>query len=122
MVDCSAEGKTSSGSKIREEERRVLYEHYKSKEHDIVTGIVQRQLGNNISINLGKADALLMENEQIRGEYFRPSDRIKLYVLEVKDTTKGPRIVVSRTHPELVKDFLKQKLQKFKTEQLKLNL
>ena len=89
--------------KIREEERRVLYEHYKSKEHDIVTGIVQRQLGNNISINLGKADALLMENEQIRGEYFRPSDRIKLYVLEVKDTTKGPRIVVSRTHPELVK-------------------
>ena len=62
-----------------------------------------------------------MENEQIRGEYFRPSDRIKLYVLEVKDTTKGPRIVVSRTS-ELVKRLLKQKLQKFKTEQLKLNL
>lgn len=89
--------------KIREEERRVLYEEYKSRERDIVTGIVQRYVGNNVSINLGKVDALLMENEQIRGEYFRPNDRIKLYVLEVKDTTRGPRIIVSRTHPELVK-------------------
>ncbi len=89
--------------KIREEERRVLYEQYKGKERDIVTGIVQRYVGNNVSINLGKVDALLMENEQIKGEYFRPNDRIKLYVLEVKDTTRGPRIIVSRTHPELVK-------------------
>ncbi len=89
--------------KIREEERKVLYERYKSKERDIVTGIVQRYVGNNVSVNLGKIDALLMENEQIQGEYFRPNDRIKLYVLEVKDTTKGPRIIVSRTHPELVK-------------------
>jgi N utilization substance protein A len=60
-------------------------------------------VGNNVSINLGKVDAVLTENEQVRGEVFRPTDRIKLYVLEVKDTTKGPRITVSRTHPELVK-------------------
>ena len=73
------------------------------KERDIVTGIVQRYSGNNVSINLGKVDAILTENEQVKGEVFRPTDRIKLYVLEVKDTTKGPRITVSRTHPELVK-------------------
>lgn len=89
--------------KIREEERKVLYHQYISKEKDIVTGIVQRYVGNNVSINLGKVDAILMENEQVRGEVFRPTERIKLYVLEVKDTTKGPKITVSRTHPELVK-------------------
>lgn len=89
--------------KIREEERKVLYTQYSGKEKDIVTGIVQRYVGNNVSINLGKVDAVLTENEQVRGEVFRPTDRIKLYVLEVKDTTKGPRITVSRTHPELVK-------------------
>ena len=89
--------------KIREEERKVLFQQYSSKERDIVTGIVQRYVGNNVSINLGKVDAILNENEQVRGEIFRPTDRIKLYVLEVKDTPKGPRILVSRTHPELVK-------------------
>jgi len=89
--------------KIREEERKVLFTQYSGKEKDIVTGIVQRYVGNNVSINLGKVDAILTENEQVRGEIFKPTDRIKLYVLEVKDTTKGPRITVSRTHPELVK-------------------
>jgi N utilization substance protein A len=89
--------------KIREEERKVLFQQYSSKERDIVTGIVQRYVGNNVSINLGKVDAMLNENEQVRGEIFRPTDRIKLYVLEVKDTPKGPRILVSRTHPELIK-------------------
>lgn len=89
--------------KIREEERKVLYNQYVAKEKDIVTGIVQRYVGNNVSINLGKVDAILTENEQVKGEVFRPTDRIKLYVLEVKDTTKGPKITVSRTHPELVK-------------------
>lgn len=89
--------------KIREEERKVLYHQYYGKEKDIVTGIVQRYVGNNISVNLGKVDAILTENEQVKGERFKPTDRIKLYIIEVKDTTKGPRITVSRTHPELVK-------------------
>ena len=89
--------------KIREEERKVLYHQYYGKEKDIVTGIVQRYVGNNISVNLGKVDAILTENEQVKGERFRPTDRIKLYIVEVKDTTKGPRVTVSRTHPELVK-------------------
>ncbi len=89
--------------KIREEERKVLFDEYYSKEKDIVTGIVQRYAGKNVSINLGKADAILTENEQVRGEVFLPTERIKLYILEVKSTSKGPRILVSRTHPELVK-------------------
>ena len=89
--------------KIREEERSVIYNQYFEKEKDVVTGIVQRYLGRNISINLGKADAILNESEQVKGENFKPTERIKVYILEVKSTSKGPRILVSRTHPELVK-------------------
>lgn len=89
--------------KIREEERSVVYNIYYEKEHDIVTGIVQRYIGNNISIDLGKADAILAESEQVKGENLRPTERVKLYIVEVKNTNKGPRILVSRTHPELVK-------------------
>ena len=89
--------------KIREEERSVIYNQYFEKEKDVVTGVVQRYLGRNISINLGKADAILNESEQVRGEVFKPTERIKVYILEVKNTPKGPRILVSRTHPELVK-------------------
>lgn len=89
--------------KIREEERKVLFNQYYGKEKDVVTGVVQRYLGRNVSINLGKVDAILNENEMVKGEVFKPTERIKVYILEVKDTTKGPRILVSRTHPELVK-------------------
>ncbi|MFQ8690601.1 MAG: transcription termination/antitermination protein NusA, partial [Blautia sp.] len=89
--------------KIREEERKAIFDQYYGKEKDVVTGIVQRNQGKNVSINLGKADALLSENEQVKTEVFRPTERIKVYILEVKDTPKGPRILVSRTHPELVK-------------------
>ena len=89
--------------KIREEERKALFNQYYGKERDVVTGIVQRYNGRSISINLGNVDAVLSENEQVKGEIFRPTERIKVYILEVKDTTKGPKILVSRTHPELVK-------------------
>ena len=89
--------------KIREEERSAIFNQYYEKEKDVVTGVVQRYVGRNISINLGKADALLNESEQVKGEVFRPTERIKVYILEVKNTPKGPRILVSRTHPELVK-------------------
>lgn len=100
--------------KIREEERKVLFDQYYGKEKDVVTGIVQRYVGNNVSINLGKVDAVLTENEQVKGERFKPTDRIKLYVLEVKDTTKGPRISVSRTHPELVKRLFEAEVTEVK--------
>ncbi len=89
--------------KIREEERSVLYKEYYMKEKDVMTGIVQRYLGKNVSVNLGRVDAILNESEQVKGETFRPTERVKVYILEVKDTPKGPRISVSRTHPDLVK-------------------
>ena len=100
--------------KIREEERKVVYDQYFEKERDIVTGIVQRYVGKNISINLGKADAMLTENEQVKGEVFKPTERIKLYVVEVKNTTKGPKILVSRTHPELVKRLFEAEVTEVK--------
>lgn len=89
--------------KIREEERNVLYNQYFSKEKDVVTGVVQRYVGRNVIVNLGKVDATLNESEMVKGETFRPNDRVKVYVLEVKNGNKGPKIMVSRTHPELVK-------------------
>ena len=100
--------------KIREEERRVLFNQFNGKEREIMTGVVQRNFGKNISINLGKCDAMLGENEQIKGETFRPNERVKVYVLEVKDTTKGPRILVSRTHPELVKRLFEAEVAEVK--------
>ena len=90
------------------------YDQYFEKEKDIVTGIVQRYVGKNISINLGKADAMLTENEQVKGEVFKPTERIKLYVVEVKNTTKGPKILVSRTHPELVKRLFEAEVTEVK--------
>ncbi len=89
--------------KIREEERRSLYEAYYTKEHEVMTGTVQRYVGRNVSIDLGKCDALLPESEMVRGESFTPNQRVKVYVLEVKETPKGPKISVSRTHPDMVK-------------------
>lgn len=100
--------------KIREEERKVLYNEYYNMEKDVVTGIVQRYLGKNISINLGRVDAILNETEQVKGEVFKPTERIKLYILEVKDTPKGPRISVSRTHPDLVKRLFESEVAEVK--------
>lgn len=100
--------------KIREEERKVLFDRYYGKEKDVVTGIVQRVNDRNVSINLGKVDAVLNETEQVPGEQLMPNDRIKLYVTEVKDTTRGPRILVSRTHPELVKRLFEAEVSEVK--------
>ena len=100
--------------KIREEERKVLYNEYYEKEKDVVTGIVQRYVGKNVSINLGKVDAMLTENEQVKGEVFQPTEHIKLYVLEVKSSSKGPKILVSRTHPELVKRLFESEVTEVK--------
>lgn len=100
--------------KIREEERSVIYSQYYEKEKDTVTGVVQRYIGKNISINLGKADAILNESEQVKGEVFKPTERIKVYIVEVKNSPKGPRILVSRTHPELVKRLFESEVTEIK--------
>lgn len=100
--------------KIREEERKVLYNDYYSKEKDIMTGIVQKNLGRNISINLGKLDAILNESEQVKGEVLRQNEHVKVYILEVKDTSKRPRVSVSRTHPDLVKRLFESEVAEVK--------
>ena len=70
--------------KIREEERKVLYDQYYGIEKEVVTGIVQRVMGKNVSINLGKADAVLTENEQVKGETFQPTERVKVTFLKLR--------------------------------------
>lgn len=96
---------------IKEEEKKALYGHFYCKEKDVVTGVVQRYVGRNISVSLDdKMDALLMENEQIKTEHYKPTDRIKLYIVEVKETNRGPKVVVSRTHPELVKRLFEKEV------------
>ena len=100
--------------KIREEERKVLFQKFYALEKDIVTGVVQRRLGRNLAIDLGRCDAVLAESEQVPTEEFKPTERIKLYVVEVKDTTKGPKIVVSRTHPDLVKRLFEAEVTEIK--------
>lgn len=89
--------------RIREAERGIIYEEFSSRESDIVTGIVQRIEQKNVYIDLGKAEAILAPSEQIPGEIYRHADRLKTYIIEVKKTTKGPQILVSRTHPGLLK-------------------
>ncbi|MFW6238778.1 MAG: transcription termination factor NusA [Halanaerobiales bacterium] len=89
--------------RIREAERDVIYEHYKQKEGELITGTIQRFHNNNILIDMGKTEALLPVSEQIPGENYDVGQRIKLYIVEVSSTTKGPRILVSRSHPNLLK-------------------
>ena len=96
--------------KLREEERKVLFGQYCGKEKEVVTGIVQKFSKKNVIISLGKIDASLIDTEQIPGEVFRTGDRVKVYVVEVKNMTKGPRVIVSRTHPELVKRFFENEV------------
>jgi N utilization substance protein A len=89
--------------RIREAERSIIYDEFVNREGDIVTGIVQRHEMKNIAIDLGKTEAILMPAEQIPREQYNHGDRIKTYIIEVKKTTKGPQILVSRTHPGLLK-------------------
>ncbi len=89
--------------RIREAERGLIYDEYINREGDIVTGIVQRYEQRNVIVDLGKVEAVLPASEQIPGENYEPFERIKTFVVEVKKTTKGPQIHLSRTHPGLIK-------------------
>lgn len=89
--------------RIREAERGMIYDEYINREGDIVTGVVQRYDQKNVIVDLGKVEAILTAQEQIPGEAYQPFERIKTYVVEVKKTTKGPQVMLSRTHPGLIK-------------------
>ena len=96
--------------RIREEERNAVFNQYNSEIREVVSGVFQRMQGKSYCINLGKADALLNENEQVRGERFQPTERVKVYVVDVKNSTKGPKILVSRTHPDLVRKLFEEEV------------
>ena len=100
--------------KFREAEREILFNQYITKEREVVTAIVQRKERRNVIVQMGKIDAILSANEQIPGEQYNFMDRIKVYVLEVKQTTKGPQIFVSRTHPGLVKRLFESEVAEVK--------
>lgn len=89
--------------RIREAERGLIYEEYANREGDIVSGMVHRNERGLVFIDLGRTEALMMPSEQVPGEHLRPGDRVRLYVVEVKKTTKGPQVYVSRSHPGLIK-------------------
>ncbi len=89
--------------RIREAERNIIFEEFANREGDIVTGVVQRLEQKNVFIELGKTEAILAPSEQMPGEEYRQGGRIKVYIIEVRKTTKGPQILVSRTHPGLLK-------------------
>ena len=96
---------------INEGERDAIYDHFQTKEKDIVTGIVQRYIGNNINVSLDdKTEAILKDTEMVPGETYERGDRIKLYVTEVRKSSRGPKISVSRTHPDLVKRLFEKEV------------
>ncbi len=91
------------GQRIREAERELKFDEYSGREGDIVTGIIQQSDARYTLLDLGRAEALMPQSEQVNFERHKPGDRIKAYIVEVKRTAKGPQIVVSRTHPGLIK-------------------
>ncbi|MTI48035.1 transcription termination factor NusA [Sporosalibacterium faouarense] len=89
--------------KIKEAEREIVFDQYVDRESEIITGQVQRVSKNNVLIDLGRTEGILPPAEQIPNENYQQGSRLKTYILEVKKTTKGPQILLSRTHPGLVK-------------------
>ena len=89
--------------KIKEAEREIVFNEFINRENEIITGLIQRASKNNVLVDLGKTEGILAPSEQMQGETYEQGDRIKTYILEVKKTTKGPQILLSRTHPDLVK-------------------
>ncbi len=109
-------GKSIILQKIREEEKSVIYEKYCGKANDVITGVVQKVEGGKVKINLGKVDAYLAEKDMIPGETIKVNDRVRLYVVEVRNDEKSqsPRVTVSRTHPELVKRLFEAEVTEIK--------
>lgn len=96
--------------RVREAERSIIYNEFVAYENDIMQGIVERQDNRYIYVNLGKIEAVLSKQEQIPNETYKAHDRIKVYVTKVENTSKGPQIFVSRSHPDLLKRLFEQEV------------
>ena len=89
--------------RLKEAERNVIYDEFAGREGDVLTGMIERIDNKTVYVSLGKTEGILPSTEQIPGERYRPKNRLKCYVVEVKKTSKGPQIILSRTHPGLLK-------------------
>jgi N utilization substance protein A len=88
--------------KLKETERELIFQEYKSKEGQIVSGIVQRVEPKAVYLNIGKTLGILPKEEQVQGEFYKPGQRLRVYILKVEQTPKGPSVILSRSHPKLV--------------------
>ncbi|MDM8213427.1 transcription termination factor NusA [Enterococcus hirae] len=96
--------------RVREAERENIYNEFSQYENDILTGVVERQDRRYIYVNLGKIEAVLSKKDQMPNEHYQPHDRIKVYVSEVQNTSKGPQVFVSRSHPDLLRRLFEQEV------------
>lgn len=101
--------------KIREAERGIIFDEFITRENELVTGLVQRKEKNNLYVDLGKTEAVLPSTEQVVSEEYNMNDRLKCFILEVKKTTKGPQIILSRSHPGLVKRLFELEVPEIQT-------
>ena len=91
--------------RIREAERKLVLDEFMSKKGTLITGIIQRRDDRNVIVNIGKTDAVMPLKEQLPGEYYKPGNRIRVFVLNVKETTRLPQVIVSQAHPEIVREL-----------------
>lgn len=96
--------------RVREAERTIIYNEFSAYEKDIMQGIVERQDKRYIYVNLGKIEAVLSKQDQMPNEFYQPHDRIKVYVSRVENTSKGPQVFVSRSHPDLLRRLFEQEV------------
>ena len=91
--------------RIREAERKMVLDEFMSKKGTLITGIIQRRTDRAVIVNIGKTDAVMPSREQIPGEYYKPGNRIRVFVLDVKETSKLPQVIVSQAHAEIVREL-----------------
>ena len=106
--------------RLREAERESIFEEYKSKEGEIISGIVQRIEGKNIFLDIGKTLGILPKEEQVPGEFYRPGQRLKVFILKVEETSKGPAIVLSRTYPRLISKLFELEVPEISSGQVQI--
>jgi len=104
--------------KIREAERETVFAEYKSKEGEIVSGIIQRIEGRNVFIGIGKTLAIMPKEEQVYGEFYKSGQRLKFYILKVEETSKGPAIILSRAYPKFVSKLFELEVPEISQEQV----
>jgi len=106
--------------RLREAERESIFEEYKSKENQIVSGIVQRIEGKNVFLDIGKTLGILSKEEQVPGEFYRPGQRLKVFVLKVEETPRGPVVFLSRAYPKLISKLFELEVPEISSGQVQI--